>query len=131
MRCPGRPISSARRGAAARAGNRRPPDHLPGVPRHQETGFYTFLSLQPGACEATVRAGDVVLVMGPWNGNLDASLFKQLQIRQRLNLRFSAGFFDVLDHTGLTQPDANTGILTRRTSANTPRILQLTLRLSW
>ena len=46
-------------------GNRRPPDHLPEVARHQRSGIHTFLWLQPGADEVTVRAGDAVLVMGP------------------------------------------------------------------
>jgi len=32
---------------------------------------------------------------------------------------------------GLNQPDAGTGILSLRNSANTPRNLQLTLRLTW
>jgi hypothetical protein len=70
-------------------------------------------------------------MLGPWTFNMDASIFKQIAIRERLRLRFNADFFNVLNNPGLVQPDANTGIASKRTSANAARVLQLTLRLTW
>jgi hypothetical protein len=40
-------------------------------------------------------------------------------------------FFNVLNMPGMNQPDASTGIVSLRDSANSPRNLQLTLRLTW
>jgi hypothetical protein len=68
---------------------------------------------------------------GPWNYGLDASLFKSTRITERVVLRFNADFFNVLNMPGLVEPDPSSGIASLRTSANSPRQLQLTLRLSW
>jgi hypothetical protein len=46
-------------------------------------------------------------------------------------LRFNADFFNVLNHPGNPSAVANTGILSTRNSGVSPRVLQLTLRLSW
>jgi len=71
------------------------------------------------------------LVVGPRSWGLDASLFKHTPINEQLVLRFNVDFFNVLNMPGLNQPDAGTGILSLRNSANSPRNLQLTLRLTW
>ena len=68
---------------------------------------------------------------GPRSIGLDASLFKHTPINERFVLRFNADFFNVLNMPGLGQPDSNTGIISLRTSANGPRNLQLTLRLTF
>jgi hypothetical protein len=68
--------------------------------------------------------------LGPWTFNMDASLFKNISITERVNLRFNADFFNVFNMPGLIQPTAE-GIVSKQTSYNTPRQLQLTLRLSW
>ena len=52
------------------------------------------------------------------------------RITERVNLRFNADFFNVLNYPGLVQPGAD-GIASQRNSANSPRNLQLTLRLTW
>ena len=67
---------------------------------------------------------------GPWNFTLNASLFKVFPIKERVNLRFNADLFQVLNNPGLGQPGSN-GILYTNTSSNSPRDLQLTLRLTW
>jgi len=69
-------------------------------------------------------------IAGPWNFGLDASIFKNVKFGERLNLRFNADFFNVLNNPGMAQPGAN-GILSLQNSSNGPRELQLTLRLSW
>jgi hypothetical protein len=63
---------------------------------------------------------------------LDASLFKTVAIGERLNVRFNADFFNVLNHPGNPAPSTmNDGILGTRNSGQAARELQLTLRLTW
>jgi hypothetical protein len=69
-------------------------------------------------------------VLGPWSFNVDASLFKRVQLTERVSLRFNADFFNVLNDPGLAQPSSD-GIVSKRLSSNSPRNLQLTLRLTW
>ncbi len=71
------------------------------------------------------------LVPGPWNSNVDASLFKVVRINERVNLRFNADFFNVLNMPGTNGPNSSTGIVSLQSSWNSPRQLQLTLRLQW
>jgi hypothetical protein len=70
-------------------------------------------------------------VPGPWQFGLDASLFKTVAITERVNVRFNADFFGVLNNPGLTMPSNTSGILSLQNSQNGARQLQLTLRLSW
>jgi Carboxypeptidase regulatory-like domain len=69
-------------------------------------------------------------VAAPWDFNLSASLFKVFSLTERLRLRFNADFFQVLNNPGIPTPGSN-GIMYTNTSANSPRDLQLTLRLTW
>jgi hypothetical protein len=68
---------------------------------------------------------------GPWNFGLDASIFKTVQFRERVSLRFNADFFQVLNMPGIGQPSSGSGIVSLQNSANGPRQLQLTLRLTF
>ncbi|MGH9719436.1 MAG: carboxypeptidase regulatory-like domain-containing protein [Bryobacteraceae bacterium] len=70
-------------------------------------------------------------VPGPWSQSLDASVFKNTRITERVSARFNADFFNVLNMPGLNQPDSTSGILSLRNSANSARQLQLTLRITW
>ncbi len=67
---------------------------------------------------------------GPWAFNLDASAFKIIAVTEAVNLRLNADFFSVLNNPGLGNPGSN-GILSTQSSSNSPRVLQLTLRLTW
>jgi hypothetical protein len=60
---------------------------------------------------------------GPRTWGLDASLFKHTRINEQFVLRLNVDFFNVLNMPGLQQPDANTGIVSLRNSANSPRNL--------
>jgi hypothetical protein len=62
---------------------------------------------------------------------LSASLFKTIPITERVQARLNADFFNVLNHPGNPSGVANTGILSTQASGNSPRQLQLTLRLIW
>jgi hypothetical protein len=64
--------------------------------------------------------------------NLDASLFKTVPLTERMRLRVQADFFNVLNHPGNPNSIASeSGVLSVQSSGNSPRTLQLTLRLSW
>jgi len=62
---------------------------------------------------------------------LDASLFKTIPITERVNLRFNADFFNVFNMPGSPNSVGSDGILSTRSSGQSARELQLTLRLSW
>ncbi|MEK7407495.1 MAG: hypothetical protein AAB225_20650, partial [Acidobacteriota bacterium] len=62
---------------------------------------------------------------------LDASLFKTIPITERMNVRFNADFFNVLNMPGNPNSIGGDGILSTRTSGQGARELQLTLRVSW
>ena len=68
--------------------------------------------------------------------NMSASAFKTVPITERIALRVNADFLDnVFNMPGTALPDSTTGIITNQFSAgnfsNSPRVLQLTGRLSW
>ncbi|MEK7404572.1 MAG: carboxypeptidase-like regulatory domain-containing protein [Acidobacteriota bacterium] len=95
----------------------------------------TWVQLKSGVLQRTTLDSNLhpfrnQFVPGPWNFALDASAFKTVRITERVFVRFNADLFNVLNNPGLVQPGAD-GIVTRRLSANTPRQLQLTLRLTW
>ena len=61
---------------------------------------------------------------------MDSSIFKTIRITEKTLLRFNADFFNVFNAPGLVQPGGD-GIVSKVLSANTPRQLQLSLRLTW
>ncbi|PYV26614.1 MAG: hypothetical protein DMG27_06290 [Acidobacteria bacterium] len=67
---------------------------------------------------------------GPNEWNMDASLFKEFSIGERARLRFNMDFFNVFNRPGTTMPSSS-GIITKQVSDNLPRVMQMTLRLSW
>lgn len=74
---------------------------------------------------------------GPMNWTADASLFKVFPITERTQLRFNMDAFNVFNVQGLTNPDKGTGIQqvvpggVGASSANSPREIQLSLRLTF
>ena len=75
-------------------------------------------------------------VLGPMDWVMDASAFKSVQLKEGMQLRFNIDFFNVFNMPGLRLPDPATGIITKQFSNNSgpnssPRVLQLTGRLSW
>ena len=62
---------------------------------------------------------------------LDASLFKAIPIGERVNIRFNADFFNVLDHPGNLNSVGGDGIPSVRASGQSAREIHLTLRLTW
>ncbi|HEY1744296.1 MAG TPA: TonB-dependent receptor [Granulicella sp.] len=70
-------------------------------------------------------------IQGPFNGTMDASAFKEINITRRVVFQLNADFFNVLNMQGLNNPSASTGLISLRTSYNTPRVFQLTGRINW
>src|SRR5262249_51209945 len=69
-------------------------------------------------------------VNGPWITNLSASIYKSIQIKENVVLRFNLDAFNVLNQPGIGTPSTE-GIISLRTSAQGARLLQYTARLSW
>jgi hypothetical protein len=124
------------------------PAHRPVFPTPADGGaandpnrqFYesntVFVPLRDGALQRTTIDTNLhpwrnQAVPGPWTKGLDASIFKNTRLTERVVLRFNADFFNVLNMPGLNQPDSSSGILSLQNSANEARQLQLTLRLTW
>jgi hypothetical protein len=69
-------------------------------------------------------------IRGPGTWGLDASLFKRVAITEKVSIRINADFFNVLNRPGTPNAGSN-GILSMRTSALSPREVQLTARVTW
>ncbi len=68
---------------------------------------------------------------GPWLSSSNASLYKSIAITEAVGLRLGVDAFNVFNQPGLSLPDATTGILSLRQSAQPARTLQYTARLTW
>ncbi|SPE37027.1 hypothetical protein SBA3_2560003 [Candidatus Sulfopaludibacter sp. SbA3] len=67
---------------------------------------------------------------GPWTFRLDASIFKNIRIKEHVLFRLQGDFFSALNNPGLPAPGSN-GIISLQNSLNSPRDIQLTGRLTW
>ncbi|MBI4890851.1 MAG: TonB-dependent receptor [Acidobacteria bacterium] len=68
---------------------------------------------------------------GPGAWNVDFSVFKNFSITERVKLRFTADFFNGLNHPNDASPDGTTGLQDLSVQTNSPRTIQFSLRLSW
>jgi len=68
---------------------------------------------------------------GPGAWTMDASLFKNFQLAEKVQLRFTADFFNMLNHPLDNNPNATTGLQDLATQPNDPRIVQFSARISW
>jgi hypothetical protein len=105
-------------------------------------GYYgtntVFLPLKDGTIQQVAYGGlnpyinQPVLSSNLWN--LDASMFKSFNIKERAKLRVQFDFFNVLNVAGNSPtPIDNTGVALQTTNANPsgPRVMQLSMRLTW
>lgn len=70
-------------------------------------------------------------IMGPGGWNADISVFKWFDISESVKLRFTADFFNALNHPVDIDPDFGTGLQDLSQQRNDPRIIQLSVRLNW
>ncbi|HWQ52066.1 MAG TPA: carboxypeptidase regulatory-like domain-containing protein [Bryobacteraceae bacterium] len=95
-----------------------------------------YVPLKDGSLQRTTLGGFVDPMinqykLGPMLWNMSASAFKSVKLTEQVILRFNADFLqNVFNMPGQTLPGGD-GVATTRSSANSPRVLQLTLRLSW
>lgn len=68
---------------------------------------------------------------GPINWTIDLSLFKVFPITETTNLRFNFDAFNALNMQGYNNPSGTDGTESLLSSANTPRQVQFTLRLTF
>ena len=75
------------------------------------------------------------LLFGPGYFNWDTAVYKNTAITERLNLQFSAEFFNVLNHPSFNPPSSNISVASQvgriTSTSNTPRDIQFGLRLSF
>lgn len=113
-------------------------------------GYYgsntVFVPMKDGSVQEVDKSwnGDVYSGFGalnPWINQpvlstmlwtVDASIVKNFPIKERMNLRFQADFFNALNVAGNSAvPLDDTGVVTKQNSANAARITQLSLRFTW
>jgi hypothetical protein len=70
-------------------------------------------------------------LLSPWQWFQDASVFKFIQIKEQVALRFNIDFFNVFNHPNNTTSIGGNGILSLRNSGSAARVTQLGLRLMW
>jgi hypothetical protein len=68
-------------------------------------------------------------ILGPSAFTMDASAFKNFSIGERVKVRFTADFFNVLNHPTNNQPNSSTGLIDLSTQANNPRLMQFSLHV--
>jgi hypothetical protein len=79
----------------------------------------------------TVNPNARAFFLGPGSWNLDVSLFKNFQLSETIQLRFTADFFNAPNSPMDGNPNATTGLQDLSTQSNSPRIIQFSARLSW
>lgn len=74
-------------------------------------------------------------IIGPGAWNDDLSLYKHFKIGEKLDMRFAADFFNALNHPNDPAPNATSGLqdldANQSTALNSPRVIQLSLRLEF
>lgn len=79
----------------------------------------------------TVSWNSRAFVLGPSNWNVDASVFKNFSVTERMKVRFTADLFNALNHPNDVNPNSTTGLQDLSQQSNDPRIVQFSLRLSF
>jgi Carboxypeptidase regulatory-like domain/TonB dependent receptor len=79
----------------------------------------------------TVSWNSRAFIVGPKNWNVDGSVFKNFSLTERVQLRFTADFFNMFNHPNDINPNATTGLVDLSQQVNDPRIIQFSLRLSF
>jgi hypothetical protein len=79
----------------------------------------------------TVSWNSRAFYKGPGAWNADISAFKSFSLTERVKLRFTADFFNALNHPLDASPNTTTGLQDLSTQTNEPRTVQFSLRLSW
>ncbi|HKT12072.1 MAG TPA: carboxypeptidase-like regulatory domain-containing protein [Terriglobia bacterium] len=68
-------------------------------------------------------------ILGPSAFTMDASMFKNFSVTERVKIRFTADFFNVFNHPTNHNPNSSTGLIDLSTQANQPRLMQFSLHV--
>jgi hypothetical protein len=72
--------------------------------------------------------------IGPGGWNTDLSIYKHFKIKERVDMRFAADFFNAFNHPNDNPPNTTSGLQDlslQNTSVSGPRVIQLSLRLEF
>jgi len=90
--------------------------------------------------DGTVQRTTYDTGLNPWRNqyapsvrwwNVDASIFKNVRIREGMSLRFTADAFNIFNHPNNPSDVGGSGILDTRSQSNAARQIQLSIRLFW
>jgi hypothetical protein len=70
-------------------------------------------------------------MLGPPAWSQDASLYKYFSVGEKLKLRMSGDFFNVLNHPLLNNPNSTTGLINLGSQPNAARIIQIGARVEF
>lgn len=117
----------------------------PGCPNTSDAGYngYLGVNLADGTCYNAPFSGfynpaprDNIIGPGAWNDDL--SIYKHFKIGEKVDLRFSADFFNLTNHPNDVPPNPTTGLqdISQQSTSengglNDPRQIQLSLRLQF
>jgi hypothetical protein len=96
-----------------------------------------FVPLNNGTLQRTTWSGldpmQNQFMLGPMQWNMSASAFKTVKFSDRVLARFNVDFLNnVFNMPGIALPaTVGDGVVTTKNSANSPRVLQLTMRLTF
>jgi len=79
----------------------------------------------------TISWNSRAFFIGPRAWNVDASVFKNFRLRESLEMRATADFFNAFNHPNDANPNGVTGLQDLSVQTNDPRIIQFSLRLQW
>jgi Carboxypeptidase regulatory-like domain len=114
-----------------------PVDNTPGTTYYGTNNVLLTLpnrTQQAVAYDAGPEGADYLyhtMIDGPNNWTIDTSIFKVFPITERANLRFNMDVFNALNIQGWNEPGSLNGVETNLSSYNSPRQVQLTLRLTF
>lgn len=100
------------------------------------SGTFNNIAFTPSPSNFGDNLYSRTILPGPFNYNVDLSVFKVFPINERANLRFNADAFNALNIQGYQNPNGTTGEVAyapngQSTSYWTPRQVQFTLRLTF
>lgn len=87
-------------------------------------------SVQRVAMDTSLHPWQSQFIPGPWNFNMNGSLFKVIPITERVSLRLNIDSFNTFNMPGMGVPGGN-GLILLQSSTNGPRELQWTVRLTF
>lgn len=94
-------------------------------------GYQPYPTSNTGVDSAGANPFSHTVLPGPFFWTADLSLFKVFPIGDKANLRLNVDAFNAFNVQGYNNPSGTTGLQSLTSSKNTPRQIQLTMRLTF